>query len=181
MINVKYVPCLLEDRKIEFQSHNQTVFAVMFSLFKKYPGIRDDPPCITVRVNGKKLHPLEWKKPLNDGDEILIIQEVGGTVISAIIGTLGTTAFMVGTTAITYGTLIQAVFVIASIAYSIYSYCTAPSAPKMGPGLNSSPTYGWEGSRMQCRQGVPVPVVYGEHRRGGNVICHITSESCWRK
>jgi molybdopterin converting factor small subunit len=170
---VTYIQNLFENQRIEFESHNQTVLAIFQSLFQKYPEVRDDPPNITVRVNGKKLHPLKWGKPLNDGDEILIIQEIGiETIVSLLAwGTLGVT-FGGVTGAVITG--INIGLVIVSIASVIYSYATAPKAPSTGRGLNSSPTYGWDGASMQVRQGVPVPVVYGEHAIGGNVCLTIS-------
>jgi hypothetical protein len=168
-IKCTYIPCLFEDRKIEFESHNQTIRSIFVSLFQKYPEVRDDPPNITVRVNGKKLHPLLWKKPLNDGDEVLIIQEIGVEEIVAIWAALTTTVWGVAIGGTVYGLTIPAMLMVASIAYTIYSYATAPKAPSTGKGLNSSPTYGWDGASMQVRQGVPVPVVYGEHRTPGHI------------
>jgi predicted phage tail protein len=72
-------------------------------------------------------------------------------------------------------------FVIASIAYTIYSYVAAPK-PSRGAqpsrnALDSSPTYGWEGIRMTIETGIPVPISYGEHLIGGNLItCFVTSD-----
>jgi hypothetical protein len=173
-ISCTYIPCLFDDSTwLRFESRNQTVISIFNSLFQKYPEVRNDPPNITIRINGKKIHPLLWAKPLNDGDEVLIIQEVGEiAILTAILTAVGVSA----TTAATISTVVGIAFAVFSIAYSIYSYCTAPKAPSTGKGLNSSPTYGWDGLQMQSRQGVPVPIVYGEHLLGGNLIeCFITS------
>lgn len=178
-VKLTYIPCLLDESTwIKSESHNQTISAVLISLFQKYPEIRDDSPCITVRVNGKELHPFLWANhPLKDGDEILVIQEIGWTWISGIGAAIFGTIYGVSIGGTVYGLTaygwLQAALIIASLAYTIYSYCTAPSAPKTGQGLNSSPTYGWDGATMQVRQGIPVPVVYGEHLEGGNLRCHI--------
>lgn len=170
-VNVKYIPCLFDEESwIRFESYNQNVLAILASLFQRYPEVREDPPYINVRVNGKKLYPLLWGNPLNDGDEILIIQEVGGYTIAAIgvwLGVWGATATTIGGLSIA-ATINMAAFVIG-VAYTIYSYCAAPSAPSTGKGLNSSPTYGWDGTQMEVRAGVPVPVVYGEHQIPGNI------------
>lgn len=176
MYKVTYVPYLFDESVwIRFESHNQTILSIFQFLFQKHPEVRNDSPCITVRVNGKKIHPLLWTKPLKDGDEVLIIQEIGWEAtlfVAGLLGTLGisgATAATIGVAVgavLTYGALAATIF---SIAYSIYSYCTAPEAPKTGLGLNSSPTYGWEGAKMQVRQGVPVPIVYGEHLLGGHI------------
>lgn len=167
MINVTYIPVFFDESTwIRFSSANQTVLAIFQSLFQKYPEVRDDPPYITVRVNGKVLHPLKWGKPLNNGDEVLIIQEVGEIAfLTAILTWAGVSA----ETAATISTVVGVTLAVASIAYTIYSYATAPKPPSTGKGLNSSPTYGWDGLQMQVRQGVPVPIVYGEHRIPGNI------------
>jgi len=161
-IKVTYIPVLFDESTwIRFSSANQTVLAIFQSLFQKYPEVRDDPPNITVRVNGKKLHPIKWGKPLNDGDKVLIIQEVGYEIIAAIgIGIWG----VIGS--YSWASL---VILVINVASAIYSYCTAPSAPSTGGGLNSSPTYGWDGLQMQVRQGVPIPIVYGEHKISGHI------------
>ena len=182
IISVKYCPCIFDESTwISFESHNQTVYSVIHSLFQKYPEVRDDSPNITIRVNGKIIHPLLWKNKLNDGDEVLIIQEIGWESLLIVISSLGISGTGVSGAALTLGAVVSAwatvILTIASIAYTIYSYATAPSAPKTGGGLNSSPTYGWDGLQMQVRQGVPVPIVYGEHLFGGNLIeAYISSD-----
>lgn len=170
-IKVSYIPCLFDETTwIKFESRNETVISIFMSLFQKYPEVRKDPPYITVRVNGEKVHPLKWGTPLRDGDEITIIQEIGWEAITLVWGFL--TAGVTG--GLGYGAVAtaaaQLLFYVASIAYTIYSYATASHAPKTGGGLNSSPTYGWDGLQMQVRQGVAVPIVYGEHLLGGNLI-----------
>lgn len=171
MITVKYFPCIFEDRCYEFESANQTVLAIFLSLFQKYPEVREDSNNTIVRVNGKILDPLFWKNSLKDGDRVFIIQEIGYGIGEAIWGAI----IWLGS-ALTYeipyiGMQVwQAALLVCSLAYTIYSYCTAPSAPDTGKGLNTGPTYGWDGATMQSRQGIPVPVVYGEHLLGGNII-----------
>lgn len=175
-INVKYIRCLFDEESwIRFESHNENVLAIFQSLFQKYPEVREDPPCLTVRINGKKLYPLLWGNPLKDGDKVLIIQEVGYDVIVYTLFALGVIGWSTAQAAFAAYPFVMAAVFIASVAFCIYSYCTAPSAPQTGRGLNSSPTYGWEGLQMQSRQGIPVPVVYGEHLKGG-MICHFISE-----
>lgn len=182
-IKVTYAQCLFDESTwIRFESHNQTILSIFASLFQKYPETRTDPPNMTVRVNGEILHPLKWGNSLSDGDEVFIIQEIGGWAVTLTVagflgylGVSGATAATIGVVVGTAVTYLGMAYAICSIAFAIYSYCTAPSAPKTGQGLNSSPTYGWEGLQMQSRQGVPVPVVYGEHLKGG-MICHFISE-----
>jgi len=183
MIHVKYFPCIFEEKHYEFESHNLTALAILTSLFQKYPEIRDDSGNFNVRVNGKILHPYEWTRPLNDGDKVFIIQEMGygiGELIAGLVAWIGgvgggfaSGGALAGIGGMSLATTINVGIAILSVAYCIYSYCTAPSAPKTGQGLNSSPTYGWDGAAMTVRQGVPVPVVYGEHEIGGNICLTI--------
>jgi len=178
-VNVTYIPVLFDESTwIRFESRNQTILSIFTSLFQKHPEVRDDPPYITVRVNGKTLHPLKWRNPLNDGDEVIIIQEVGfEAIFGAILGAIGITGgiYIGGGIVITWATIAT---VVLAVAFIIYSYATAPKAPDTGKGLNSSPTYGWDGLQMQVRQGVPVPIVYGEHLLGGNLIeAYISSDA----
>jgi Phage-related protein, tail component len=60
-------------------------------------------------------------------------------------------------------------------AYSVYSYVSMknrlPNFGLNGEGLDDgSPTYGWDGIHQVCEVGIPVSVIYGQHRTGGNVI-----------
>jgi len=46
-----------------------------------------------------------------------------------------------------------------------------PNYGTTGEGIDEgSATYGWEGIRTIQEVGTPIPVIYGRHRVGGNVI-----------
>lgn len=47
---------------------------------------------------------------------------------------------------------------------------STPNAPTTSSDLNSSPTYGFSGITNSTRIGAPIPVVYGAHRVGGQLI-----------
>lgn len=67
---------------------------------------------------------------------------------------------------------------IISTAYAIYSYMNTPSGPMFsaGEGLDEdSPTASWDGIRTTQDVGLPVPVIYGEHKVGGNIINQFVS------
>lgn len=175
-VKITYTPCLFDESTwIRFESYNENVLAIFISLFQRHPEVREDSPNLSVRINGRKIHPLLWGNPLKDGDEVLIVQEIGWSTIIYTAFWAGIVTWSTAQVAFAAAPFLTAAIFIASLAYTIYSYCTAPSAPSTGKGLNSSPTYGWEGLQMQSRQGVPVPVVYGEHSKGG-MICHFISE-----
>ena len=46
--------------------------------------------------------------------------------------------------------------------------------------LDQSPTYGWDRIETQYTSGQPIPIVYGEHRVGGNVISQFVANN-WVK
>ena len=167
MISVKYVPNLFEDHCFEMETHNLSLASILLSFCRKYPEIKQDGAGgLTIRVNGKKISPFQWSKTiLKDGDRVLIVQEVGdflGLSLVAIAAFWGTT-----TTALT--TFFTVAYAVASIAYTIYSYVSAPSPNKPKNALDSSPTYDWDGARLTSMQATPIPVVYGEHRMPGHV------------
>lgn len=64
--------------------------------------------------------------------------------------------------------------------YSIYSAITnKPRLPSYGSGAGideGSPTYGWDGIQQTRDVAIPVGVVYGTHRVGGNVV----NEYVWK-
>lgn len=167
MIRCLYIPCLFDKNTwIEFDSKNQTAVAVLIELLRKNPGIRQDSPYFTVRLNGKVLSPFQWHNPLKDGDRITAVQETGGYVIGAIAAILGTSISWLG--GITVGTLLSVVMVVASVAYSIYSYLSQPSVHKHR--VYDDPNYGWDGASMQSNPGVPVPIIYGRHVVSGSLV-----------
>jgi predicted phage tail protein len=178
MVKVIYIPCLFEDQRYEFESRNLNLTSVFHSLLKKYPEISGHSPNITIRINGKKIHPVKWAGfPLKDGDMVLILQDVGFTAIVAILGVTAVEVSALGVTT-TLGVIATVLDVVLSVAYMIYSYATVdkPSYGSQGQGLANSPTYGWDGIQMQIRTGIPIPVVYGEHLVGGNLIaCFIST------
>lgn len=66
-------------------------------------------------------------------------------------------------------------FYVLAVGYSVYSAITAkqrmPNFGNSGLGMDDgSPTYGWDGMSQTRDVGIPVAIIYGEHRVGGNVI-----------
>jgi len=175
MIKVKYISNLFEDKRIEFETRNQSLPAIFMTLFKKYPETRNDNNGgLSIRVNGKKISPFQWGKlKLKDGDRITFIQEVGIAEIGLVWGFI--TAGVTG--GLGYGAValaaVKLVFWISTIAYTIYSYTKSPKSSHgnlpSNNALDNSPTYGWEGIKMSIDTRIPVPVVYGEHLVGGNI------------
>jgi predicted phage tail protein len=177
MIKVKYIPCLFEETCHELETHNMALPTVLTSFIRKYPEVQNDhAEGICVRVNGKRISPFQWKKiVLEDGDEVLIIHEVGAADIIGLLvigfSSLTGITFSAGSAAVA-GTIINVlslVTVVASIASTIYSIATQPKQDRQG-GLPNSPTYGWEGIHLITQQGSPVQVIYGVHLIPGTII-----------
>lgn len=181
MIHVKYIPCLFEDEKIEFDTHNLTIVNILFSLMKKYPEVKwHDASGMVVRVNGKAVSPFQWVKfPLKDGDNVTILMDYGYDVIlwiGAAATWLVSSSFL-GAEIFAGFYVWSAVLLAISIASTVYSLVSSPDTPRTGRGLNNSPTYGWDSIQMQIKAGVPVPVVYGEHIVPGNLIaCFVRTD-----
>ena len=120
-------------------------------------------------VSGKRVESLNMM--LDNGDEITIIPEVKAPVVAVV----SIIASAVWAAAIAHPFLFT--FFVLSVGYSIYQYMNQPRMPDFnlgsGPkgGLDEgSPTYGWDGAQTIQEVGVPVAVVYGEHKIGGNII-----------
>jgi hypothetical protein len=158
MITVKHIPNLLsfdgrEEISLDF-NRDVCVKEYLERSGFRHEGMR----CI---VSGQRVDDLNIK--INNEDEILIVPDVqfDPATWAAIVA-----VFKIITTVVT----------IASVVYSVYQAVTfkKPSTPNYGTngdGLDeSSPTYGWDGVQTIQEVGVPVPIVYGEHMIGGNII-----------
>lgn len=107
------------------------------------------------------------------GDEILVLTEIKDP-ISIIIGIVALNI------AFGLGVSIMASIAIGVLAgFAFYSAMQKPRQPSYGNQAQtsgggsfdeSSPTYGWDGIQSYQDVGTAVPVVYGHHRKGGNVI-----------
>jgi predicted phage tail protein len=109
-----------------------------------------------------KLYPDD--KVISANDELTVINVINGPVI---------------------GYLVQAI-VVAIVQFAV-SYAmnlainaifgTEPKTSTGGNGLDEGQTYSWDGIRTRNDIGVPVPIIYGEHKVGGNIInCHLTND-----
>ncbi len=100
-----------------------------------------------------------------DESEIILIPRINGGFVAGLV------SFIV---AAAYVTLVVAS--IASIPYAIYAMVTSKPR-KASRGLadtggmeDGSPTYGWNGIQITSEPGIPIGVVAGNHRIGGNII-----------
>ena len=119
-----------------------------------------------VIVTGKRIEDLDSR--IEEGDEIVVAPEVKAPVVAVI-------SFIVSAVwaaAVAHPFLFT--FFVLSMGYAIYQYMNQPKMPDFNLGSagmdEGSPTYGWDGVQTIQEVGVPVAVVYGEHRVGGNII-----------
>lgn len=106
---------------------------------------------------------------LNRGDEVIVTPVVAAPVVAAV----GLAFQAIG--AWVAANAIQAALIAITIGYSIYQAVQKPKLPSFnlpsGSFEDSSPTYAWDGIRtLQGEVNVPIPVAYGRHRLGGNII-----------
>ena len=117
------------------------------------------------------------KAQIDEGSFIVVMPRIGEPV-SAIGSALMTFAGWFGAT--TVGGAIIFYATLAATAYSIYSAVTTrPRMPSLGSGSGideGSPTYGWDGAQQTRDVGIPIGIIYGEHRVGGNII----NEYIWK-
>lgn len=120
-------------------------------------------------VTGKRVKDLDAR--IEQDDEVTIIPEVKAPVVAVI------SAIVSAVWAVAVAHPFLFTFFVLSMGYSIYQYMNQPRMPDFnlgsGPtgGLDEgSPTYGWDGAQTIQEVGVPVGVVYGEHKIGGNII-----------
>ncbi len=118
-------------------------------------------------------------------EEILIIAELKDPISLALgIGwalTASLTASMAISTMIAVAYTVGGIVLagaLALVGFAIYSAFQKPKKPSFGTQggagagsiEESSPTYAWDGIRTIQEVGVPVGVIYGTHRVGGNII-----------
>lgn len=119
-----------------------------------------------VIVTGKAVEDLDVR--LDEGDEITVIPEVEAPVVAVVSAIISA----VWAYAVAHPFLFA--FYVLSMAYSVYQYMNQPKMPDFNLGSSGmdegSPTYGWDGVQTIQEVGVPVALVYGEHRVGGNII-----------
>lgn len=98
---------------------------------------------------GRVLTRQEWEtRLLVPGDEILVYPRLGDLVTAIVIGTI----------------------LIASVAMQMLMKPKGANVPTTSSDLSGSNTYGFSGIENGTRIGAPIPVVYGKHRVGGQLI-----------
>ncbi len=139
---------------------------------------------VVVKFNNKVLPVDDWAAtPVVDGDKLLVTPALEGDNMAAIIG------MVIGAIIIIFapylapliGTTYASLFLIgaAMIVSGLLSILFAPDLPTFSPLSSKSggQTYSWSGIKTQARPDQPVPIVYGKHIVGGNLISIFTERN----
>lgn len=182
-MKIKIIPNILER---EGRSEREVVWSIDKSI-SDY--LRDENIDITghrIIVSGKAETDLSVK--IKQTDEIIITPKIEDPFT---LGTLIFTALSLSSIVpigLAYATvMVLGYLAVAGIGIGISLLTNALFAPRRpsfgGGGLGStgldsnSPTYGWDGVQTQQNVGTPVPIIYGEHKVGGNIINQYVSNN----
>ena len=162
MIKIKFIPNILKDEgrssaKLEYRKEK---------ILLSYLGETDYPynECRII-FEGRVVENLGIV--LYDEAEIILMPKVGWPGLGAAIYTWWMGLGVVGATLF----VISAAITVYSIVAALTTRPRKPSFDTAGDGLDEgSPTYGWDGIRNTQDVGIAIPVIYGEHRVGGNII-----------
>ena len=158
MITIKLIPDIFKNEgrkeiKLPF-NRNKILLSYLGECGFEYNELR-------IIVTGRRVQDLGIV--LKDKDEIILTPEIK---VPAVIWWLPWWAELI------YAVVAYAAMA-AMVIYSIYSAFQKPRTPSFGTGEGldeGSPTYGWDGIQTMQDVGIPIPIVYGEHRVGGNII-----------
>lgn len=171
-VNVKYIPNILsvegrDEIDLHFSALGKERLSYILSRCAFYDAGRGNPPQgQRIILNGSKIDSDDFEKTwVPDGSHIVICESINDPISMAI------TAFI---SSYTIGQVIAWTAFAITTAYSIYSALNKPKVPTyggLGEGTDqSSATYSWDGVLTTQDVGVPIPIIYGRHRVGGNII-----------
>lgn len=156
MIKLKYYPIRFEKECKEFDLEFSRDFLIKDYIDKTGIDIRG----MSIIIDGKVVESLNI--PIDNQSEILITPALELEAIGTFLEWAFVTHWFTTT------------MIILSAGFAVYQAVSAPRLSgfgSYGSGMDeSSPTYGWEGIRTIQEVGVPVKVIYGEHRTGGNIL-----------
>ena len=161
MITIKYIPNILNNKErlikeLPFSRKNTAKKYLLASGFD-YIDKR-------IILSGKVIEDLDCY--VDNNEELLILPKTEAGIGAAIwIAFVAIKAFVTA-----YAFWIKLTLFLASVGYAIYSARQKPRMPSFGNTEDQSPTYGWDGVTTTQDVGIPVPIVYGEHKVGGNII-----------
>jgi len=136
---------------------------------------------VVVYLNGEELPVDSWGTCLvKDQDEIVITPEIAGGRGGFIQLLLGVALIAIGimapqTLGLTAAMWKGVIMVGASMALGgAMQLLLQPDLPKLTAGGRETNTYNWTGIKSTAKYNSPIPVVYGTHKVGGNVISVFT-------
>lgn len=167
MIKVKYIPNVLNK---EGRVEREYPYSPFYTVQNYADFLRDELGADfknTIAVIRGKVVEDTGAVVDNDKEEIIITPHVKAPVVAAF-AAIG--SWVASHVALTIS--------LALTAYSVYQAVTAakPKVPSFGSLAvdgsldQSSPTYGWDGIQSVQDVGIPIRILYGEHRIGGNII-----------
>lgn len=131
----------------------------------RHPGAPAAAP-LAVLLNGGRLSDEELDQPLEDGADVVIAPDLQGLEAALV-------TFL--------NSLLVSLAVGAVFAAVSYAYYRTKDGGGSQPDLDdeSSPTYLLDGVSTRRGPGFPIPVVYGEHRCGGQVLASRADETVY--
>lgn len=139
-------------------------------IFDKDPNLkRIEKALLQVSVNGARADNWREMAPVKN-DCVKFIVGPGNFLglISSIV--FGVPSLGAGGGALVGGLGLTGIFGIVSVATFFIDLFNRPKSPKLSTGPRESPTYGFEGLQDTFAPGNPIPVTYGTHRQGGQVL-----------
>uniref|UniRef100_A0A6M3KG78 Putative tail protein n=1 Tax=viral metagenome TaxID=1070528 RepID=A0A6M3KG78_9ZZZZ len=124
---------------------------------------------VKIFLNGKLLPIEEWAEETTQDDKIIIVPSLEGGIVQLLLGTaMLVVGFITGWTPLMY---IGASLMLGGMSNLMF----APDLPSLlSKGSTETQTYSWSGIKTIARQDTPLPVVFGTHDIGGNVISLFT-------
>lgn len=170
MIKIKLIPNIIDnkDRK-EFQVkfENKSLLEIINDIVLDLKA-KEKTNILKIIINGKRIEDLTIKP--KDEDEIIIVYSIAGqedwiagiTIVGAVVG------------AILFPAVAASLYVTAGLTALTWAYNKIARKPSYGSSGNeldgSSPTYGWDGIENTQAAGLPLAIIYGENKVGGNII-----------
>lgn len=109
---------------------------------------------VQIAVDGAIVQDAELDRPLQDGQQVVLLPETGEVVVGALVQ------------------ILYMVLISAAISYAAYLLSPRPKPPGLAQqrGDDSSSTYSWDGIKTSYGPGQPIAWGYGRHAVGGQVI-----------
>lgn len=151
---------------------------------------------VSLQVNGKIVHPDDWYvTEVQEQDEILVVPVLSGGDTGAMvqiglgIALMIAAPYLAGVAFVYGGVAVGTAATIANVAMGmgislalggISSLLFSPDLPSVpsfsgGSAGRSTQTYNWSGISTTARYDTPIPVVYGTHKIGGNLVSVYTN------